>query len=203
MFAWRGTLLAQVLYLYLINSCMFRLAPSEFNLETKVAVHSRQFPQHIRNACSLNIRLFEWTLIHLFRYTYCQNYFGDNPFRKGVSVQGERFPILYYYAFFTQRKFRFPENSTYEGISKSFRTGRLERELQMVQLSATRYSCIAILWVSLVSFAAITPCVASQRVFIVVNIYFVIDSVRKLLDTPPYFDWIVRDMTTLKVIWRI
>jgi hypothetical protein len=33
-----------------------------------------------------------------------------------------------------------------------------------------------------VSFAAITICVASQRVFIVV--YFVIDSVRKLLDTP-------------------
>jgi hypothetical protein len=33
----------------------------------------------------------------------------------------------------------------------------------MVQLSATRCSCIAILWVSLVSFAAITLCVASQR----------------------------------------
>jgi hypothetical protein len=37
-----------------------------------------------------------------------------------------------------------------------------------------------------VSFAAITLCVASQRVFIVVNVYFVIDSVRKLLDTPSY-----------------
>jgi hypothetical protein len=73
----------------------------------------------------------------------------------------------------------------YECISKSFRTGRLERELQMVQLSATRCSCIAILWVSLVSFAAITLCVASQRVFIVV-VVFVIDSVRKLLDTPSY-----------------
>jgi hypothetical protein len=34
-----------------------------------------------------------------------------------------------------------------------------------------------------VSFAAITLCIASQRVFIVV-VYFVIDSVRKLLDTP-------------------
>jgi hypothetical protein len=33
-----------------------------------------------------------------------------------------------------------------------------------------------------VSFATITLCVASQRVFTVV--YFVIDSVRKLLDTP-------------------
>jgi hypothetical protein len=52
----------------------------------------------------------------------------------------------------------------YEGVSKTFRTGRLERELQMVQISATSCSCIAILWVSLVSFAAITLCYASQRV---------------------------------------
>jgi hypothetical protein len=36
-----------------------------------------------------------------------------------------------------------------------------------------------------VSFAVITLCVASQRVIIVV-VYFVIDSVRKLLDTPSY-----------------
>jgi hypothetical protein len=67
----------------------------------------------------------------------------------------------------------------YEGESKSFRTGSLERELQMVQLSATRCSCIAILWVCLVNFVAITICVASQRVFMVV--YFVIESVRKIL----------------------
>jgi hypothetical protein len=70
----------------------------------------------------------------------------------------------------------------------------------MVQLSATRCRCIAILWVSLVSFSAITLYVASQRVFIVVSEYFVLDSVRKLLDTPLYnqqlghpsscmFDW--------------
>jgi hypothetical protein len=38
-----------------------------------------------------------------------------------------------------------------------------------------------------VSFAAITICVASERVFIFVSIYFVIDSVRKLLNTPSYF----------------
>jgi hypothetical protein len=38
-----------------------------------------------------------------------------------------------------------------------------------------------------VSFAAINLCVASQRVFIVVSVYFVIDSVRKLLDTPSYW----------------
>jgi hypothetical protein len=37
-----------------------------------------------------------------------------------------------------------------------------------------------------VGFAAITICFASQRVFIVVRVYFVIDSVRKLLDTPSY-----------------
>jgi len=37
-----------------------------------------------------------------------------------------------------------------------------------------------------VSFAAITLSVASQRVFIVVSIYFVINSVWKLLDTPSY-----------------
>jgi hypothetical protein len=58
-----------------------------------------------------------------------------------------------------------------EGVSKSFRTDRLERELQMVQLSATRCSCIAILWVSIMSVVALTLCVASQWVFIVV--YFV------------------------------
>jgi hypothetical protein len=52
--------------------------------------------------------------------------------------------------------------------------------------SATSCSCIAILWVSLVSFAAITLYVASQRVFIVFCCLFHYDSVRKLLDTPSY-----------------
>jgi hypothetical protein len=56
----------------------------------------------------------------------------------------------------------------------------------MVQLSATRCGRIAILRVSLVSFATVTLCVASQRVFIVVSVYLVIDSVRKLLDTTSY-----------------
>jgi hypothetical protein len=78
--------------------------------------------------------------------------------------------------------------SIHEDVSKSFRTGRrLARELQMVQLFATRCSCIAILWVSLLRFAAITLCVASKQVFIVViAVYFLIDSVRKFLDTPSY-----------------
>jgi hypothetical protein len=37
------------------------------------------------------------------------------------------------------------EVQLYDGVSKSFRTARLERELQMVQLSATRCNYIAIL----------------------------------------------------------
>jgi len=74
----------------------------------------------------------------------------------------------------------------YQCVSKSFRTGRMELELQMMQLSAIRFNCIAILWVSLVSFAARILCVASQQVFIIVIIYFIIDSVQKLLDTPLY-----------------
>jgi hypothetical protein len=74
----------------------------------------------------------------------------------------------------------------YEDVSKSFQTGHLERELQMVQLSDITCSCITILCVSLVSFAAITHHVASQQVFIVVSIYFIINSVQKLLDRPSY-----------------
>jgi hypothetical protein len=46
-----------------------------------------------------------------------------------------------------------------------------------------------------VSFAAITLCIASQRVFIVV--YFVIDLVRKLLDTPAYFEMLYTRITVL------
>jgi len=40
----------------------------------------------------------------------------------------------------------------YEGVSKSFRTGGLERVLQMVQLSATRGSCVAFEQVPVVYF---------------------------------------------------
>jgi hypothetical protein len=80
----------------------------------------------------------------------------------------------------------YEEAWAYEGVSKSFWTGHLEWELQMVQLSATGCSFIAILWVSLVSFATITLCVASQWVILKVSIYFVIDSVQGLLDTLLY-----------------
>jgi len=54
-----------------------------------------------------------------------------------------------------------------------------------VALYATRCNCIADLWVILVSFTAITLCVASHRVYIIV-VCFVIDSVQKFLDTPTY-----------------
>jgi hypothetical protein len=63
----------------------------------------------------------------------------------------------------------------------------------MVQLSATRRSCIA-------RFAAITLCVVSQRVFIIV-VYFVIDSVRELLDAPSYIvdmNLVVININTIK-----
>jgi len=62
------------------------------------------------------------------------------------------------------------KKKTQNSVSKSFRTGRLMRELQTIELSDTRYSRIAILWVSLVSFAIITLCVASQRAFVTVSL---------------------------------
>jgi len=37
-----------------------------------------------------------------------------------------------------------------------------------------------------VSFAAITLCVASRREFIIISVYFFIDSVWKLWDAPSY-----------------
>jgi hypothetical protein len=43
-----------------------------------------------------------------------------------------------------------------------------------------------------VSFAAVTLCVASQQVFIVLIVYFVIESVRKLLDTTSYLSRVMQ-----------
>jgi hypothetical protein len=88
----------------------------------------------------------------------------------------------------------------HQGVSKSFRSGRLERELQTVKLSATRCSCIAILWVSLASLAAITLCVASERLFVV---YFVMDSVRKLLDTASYAEQLRSWSTCIRIVLRL
>jgi hypothetical protein len=42
-----------------------------------------------------------------------------------------------------------------------------------------------------VSFVAVILYVASQRVFIFVSVYFVIDTVRKLLDTPSYISFLL------------
>jgi hypothetical protein len=90
------------------------------------------------------------------------------------------------------------DTQVYDGVSKSFRTGRLAWELQMVQLSATMCRYIAILWVSLVSSIAITLCVASQWVIIVIIVYFVIDSARKRLDTPSYYAKVKSQLNELK-----
>jgi hypothetical protein len=80
--------------------------------------------------------------------------------------------------------------TTYEGVSKSSRTANLERVLQKVQLSATRCRSIAILWVIIENFAAITLWRGRQRVRPNVSVYFFIDSVRKLLDTPTNMVWL-------------
>jgi hypothetical protein len=95
--------------------------------------------------------LTQLNLVHTFIICFSYIYFNITlPFSQAVSK-----PVGF-------------KQTQYEGLSKSFRTGRLEREMQIVQLSATRCSCIGILSVSLVSFAAITLCVASQQMFIVV-----------------------------------
>jgi hypothetical protein len=50
-----------------------------------------------------------------------------------------------------------------------------------------------------VSFTVITLCVASQRVFVVVVVvYFVIDTVRKILDTPSYMYFEVKQLNPFK-----
>jgi hypothetical protein len=68
--------------------------------------------------------------------------------------------------------------------------------------AVTRCSCTATLWVSLVSFAAITLCVASQWVIVFI-VYFVIDSVRKLLDTPSYMIMSLNRTSDRTRIWQL
>jgi hypothetical protein len=71
-------------------------------------------------------------------------------------------------------------------VSKSFRTGRLERELQLVQISATRCNCIAVWWVLLPNplccFLTSVCCCCCCCCCC----WFRYDPVRKLLDTPSY-----------------
>jgi hypothetical protein len=51
-----------------------------------------------------------------------------------------------------------------------------------------------------VSFADLSLCVASQRVFIVVSVYFVIDSVRKFLDSCKLIPIIVTLVSAMRVL---
>jgi hypothetical protein len=81
---------------------------------------------------------------------YTETFTGRGELENGTIKMKGRYPPV---------ETKVDLRNLYDGISKSFRTGRLERELQMVQLSATRCSCMVILWVSLVNFAAITFCV--------------------------------------------
>jgi len=77
----------------------------------------------------------------------------------------------------------------YEDVSKSFRTGYLERDCKWYSSLPLGAVVSLFLSVSLVSFAATALYIASERVFIFVSIYFFIDSVRNLLDTPSYNAW--------------
>jgi hypothetical protein len=54
-----------------------------------------------------------------------------------------------------------------------------------------------------VSFAFITLSVASQQVFIVVSVYFVIGSVWNLLDTPLYSEIIMRNVDQHIVQYKV
>jgi len=54
-------------------------------------------------------------------------------------------------------------------------------------------------------FADVTLCVASQRVFVVVGVvvvYFVIDSVRKLLVTPWYYESVIPMCYEIVIRWE-
>jgi hypothetical protein len=92
-----------------------------------------------------------------------------------------------------------PLTSICEGVSESLRTGRLEWELQMAEFCSTRCSCISILWVSLVSFVAVTLCVASQLVVIVVSLHFVTGSVPELLDTASYSYFKLQELQKINI----
>jgi hypothetical protein len=108
---------------------------------------------------------------HNFNAPYASLYFGLSlpRFPVGVHVGALYILPLFTYGMTTILLCYF----MYGGAAVSFRTGLLERELQMIELSTTICSCIPILWISLVSFPTITLCIASQRVFNFVFVYFV------------------------------
>jgi hypothetical protein len=84
------------------------------------------------------------------------------------------------------------------GCIQKFRTGRLERELQMVQLSATTYSCIAIFVSQSSEFCRHNPlCCFLTSVYC--SCLFRYDSVRKRLDTTSYETALRRNI----FVWNI
>jgi len=74
----------------------------------------------------------------------------------------------------------------YEGVPKSFRTGRLERELQMIQLSVTRCSLYSYFVSQSSEFCRHNPLCRLSTSFYCCRRIFRCDSVRKLLDKPSY-----------------
>jgi hypothetical protein len=148
-----------------------RMPPESF-----INLHDAQFGLQYHNGLHLNYRSNYWVGFDAA---------VENLVERGRTWLAYQVTWLKLFAIFPVPPGKFIGSALmYEGVTKSFRTGCLVRALQMIQFSATRCSCTAILWVSLVSFAAIILCVASQRAIPKVSVYFLIGSVRKLLDTP-------------------
>jgi len=76
---------------------------------------------------------------------WSSSYSPSRRFKIPCYIRPSAFAVCIYVAFPLFLYIIISAIMLYECVSKSFRTGRLERELQMVQLSATRCSCIAIL----------------------------------------------------------
>jgi hypothetical protein len=90
--------------------------------------------------CMLHFPTFEKNILILFSYICLGAPSGQFP---------PGFQIKIVYAFLISPSMLqisfFKDYFKYEGVSKSFWTGRLQLELQMVRLSATRCSCVNIL----------------------------------------------------------
>jgi len=83
-----------------------------------------------------------WTTMHP-DHTFPPTLFPNYAYTQ--YKQHYRCPLEWSFLTYMERSCPLQVSSVYEDISKSFRTGRLEQQLQMVQLSTTRWSCIAIL----------------------------------------------------------
>jgi hypothetical protein len=143
------------------------------SLQSLSKIVSAQYLTFIYKNCIIMTRISLYsdernvTLLHVASGNYCSHSLWSKhliacfpPSLQPPLLQVLFNFLLYYFDFLTLSE------ASYKVVSKSFQCGCLEQELQMVQLSATRCICIAILWVSLVSFATIILCVASQWMFI-------------------------------------